>query len=310
MQDMELLHHWTISTSLTMTSDPIVRTTWRTTVPQIAFQNPFVMRGILALSALHLAHLTPSKRDLYLSLSTHHHETALPEATSVLPAINSSTCNALHIFTILTAIHTVGRPRQPEDFLVVGEHGIAKWLVLFRGIVHIIEPFEEIMAEGPLAPFCKARMHRQQQRASCIETATTNYLSSLREKVLTSLSTPEYISTYTEAIDSLSHSFNFMYSCPAQTWEMGDVFIWLFRSSGEYLHLLKEGRQEALAIFAYACVLFGKLEVYWWMEGWSGHLMLNLWRWLDEEHRGWVEWPVNEIGWRPPFELVEVEMKG
>lgn len=60
--------------------------------------------------------------------------------------------------------------------------------------------------------------------------------------------------------------------------------------------------QEALAIFAYACVLFWKMEKFWWMEGWSGLIMNNVWGWLDGEHRGWIEWPIAEIGWSPPVE--------
>jgi hypothetical protein len=65
------------------------------------------------------------------------------------------------------------------------------------------------------------------------------------------------------------------------------------------LLLLKEGTQEALVIFAYACVLFNKVEFYWWMEGWSTHLMGNIWGFLDEEHKEWVSWPAKEIGWSP-----------
>ncbi|KAG9236415.1 putative NADH oxidase [Amylocarpus encephaloides] len=310
MYDLELLHHWTISTGLTMTTDPVLRTLWRTKIPQMAFTNPFVMRGILSLSALHLAHLNPGNREFYVTSSMEHHEMALRDATTVLPQVNGENCHALHIFSILTCMHTLGRPRKPEDFLVVGEQGIAKWLVLFKGVTQIIDMFQEAMSAGPLSALIQSRVRRQRQRATCIVSMSTDYCAFLRDAIVDSPASSVDRDVYIAAIDELRDAFTFMYSIPAHSHEMGDVFIWLLRVSDDYLALLREGTQEALSIFGYCCVLFWKLEKYWWMEGWSGLLMGNIWQWLDEEHRGWIGWPVGEIGWVPPSQDVAMSVSG
>ncbi|CAG8958118.1 hypothetical protein HYFRA_00000464 [Hymenoscyphus fraxineus] len=302
MNDLELLHHWSLSTSLSMTSDPVLRTLWRTKIPQMAFEFPFLMRGILTVAALHLAYLHPERRDFYVSNSLQHHDIALSGATEVLPNVSNENCMPLHIFSILTCIHSLGRPRKPEDFLVVGEQGIAKWFVLFKGVVLIIERFSETMSTGPLAAFFHSRVRRQRQRQSCIETSTMDHLSSLRASILSAPLPPDTAQMYLDNMIELQNSFSFVYSCPSHSHELGDIFIWLFRCSDGYLVALQEGTQEALAIFAYACVLFWKMEKFWWMEGWSGLIMNNIWNWLDDAHKSWIEWPISEIGWSPPEE--------
>ncbi|KAF4630547.1 hypothetical protein G7Y89_g7593 [Cudoniella acicularis] len=260
------------------------------------------MRGILSISALHLAYLNPEKQDFYVSHSMEHHELALKEATTVLPNVTKENCAALHIFSILTCIHTLGRPRRQEDFLVVGESGIAKWLVLFRGVTEIIEPFEDVMASGLLSSLFQARQRRQNLRENCDGSGVEgNHLKELRDLVLQTTREEEMIPVYTTNIDSLQRAFTFIYTSAPHTHETGDVFIWIFRVTNEYLMALKEGTQEALAIFAYSCVLFKKMEGYWWMEGWSVQLMSNIYDFLDEEHRLWIRWPIKEIGWTPKY---------
>lgn len=101
------------------------------------------------------------------------------------------------------------------------------------------------------------------------------------------------------AISELQKSFAVAYSGVYDTLESSDVFIFLFCVSGDYLTLLKDRTQESLAIFAHFCIIAKKLEHYWWSDGWSEHLMSQIYAMLDEEHRLWIRWPMEEIGWLP-----------
>lgn len=60
--------------AFTLHTDPAMKTMWRINVPQLGFQNDFVMRGILALSALHMARYKPEKRDFYMSQAIMQHQ--------------------------------------------------------------------------------------------------------------------------------------------------------------------------------------------------------------------------------------------
>ena len=68
---------------------------WRITVPQIGFSYEFVMRNILALSALHLAYMNPAKRDFYIPQAVLQHQTAVRAAIGLLTQVTEENCAAL-----------------------------------------------------------------------------------------------------------------------------------------------------------------------------------------------------------------------
>lgn len=296
--DLEVFNNFCTSTSQSLNSNPEVRELWKTTVTQIAFQHEFLMRAVLALSALHLARNSPARSQQLYDYSMQHHQAALRQGTALLPHITAETCAAFHIFSILTGMHTLGRPRSVDEFVIVGENGITSWLVLFQGVTTIIDQFRETLIAGPLEVLFKARDERVLLRQTYGEDST-EHLSHLRSAIETTVHNEHEVQIYTKAIRGLELSYKFMYRCPAEKYETGDIFIWLFRLSDEFLDRLKAGTQESLAILAYSSVCFKKLEYLWWIKGWSNHLMSNIYQFLDEEHRQWVHTPINEIGWVP-----------
>lgn len=90
-------------------------------------------------------------------------------------------------------------------------------------------------------------------------------------------------------------------SSPPQL-EAWDVLVWQWKFSDDFARLLRgpEPEQEAVAIYSHFFVMLKRLESQWWLEGWATHLMEKAWAVLDEEHRGWVQWPIEELGWVPP----------
>ncbi|KAH9209795.1 hypothetical protein DL95DRAFT_437867 [Leptodontidium sp. 2 PMI_412] len=299
LKDIELFHHYCTSTSQSMWTNPLLRTFWRIQVPNVGLTYHFVMRGILSMAALHLAYLQPDKKDVYLPYSMHHQQQALKEVMGILPNVTTENCTALHLFSILNCCHTLGRPREKDDFLVVGHSGISQWLVLFRGVLEFIEPYQDAIDRGPLSAIISIRQQRQRERELCIFQSKGDCLGDLRRHILSNTMDESHSKIYSDNIDELEKSFIFIYTSTNYVYEMGDVFNYLLLSSHEYLLLLSDGTQQSLVIFAYACVLFHKLECFWWIEGWSFHLMNNIWQFLDEEHRQWVSWPIQEIGWWP-----------
>ncbi|KAF7863924.1 hypothetical protein EAF04_006889 [Stromatinia cepivora] len=298
LMDLEVFNYFCTTTSISINSTPEVKDLWQTTAIQIAFRQEFVMRALLALSALHMARNTPGRSRQLYDYSMQQHQAALRQGTAFLSHITVETCAALHIFSIVTGMHTLGRPRSVDEFVIVGENGITSWLVLFKGVTAIIDQFRDTLMSGPLALLFKARDERVLLREMYAED-DTEHLNHLRSAIETTVHNEDEVRIYSDAIRELELSYKFMYKCPAEKHEAGDIFIWLFRLSDEYLARLKEGTQEALAILAYSSVCFKKLENLWWIEGWSNHLMANIYRFLDEEHKQWVQIPINEIGWVP-----------
>jgi hypothetical protein len=109
---------------------------------------------------------------------------------------------------------------------------------------------------------------------------------------------------YSVAVRELKKSFRQADVCRArgETYELIDAFIWVFFMAEDLLPLLRAPttRREAVAIFAFFCVLLHRLDGHWWMQGWGRHLVAHAYDLLDEEGRLWIRWAVDEIGWVPP----------
>jgi hypothetical protein len=273
---------------------------WRVIAPQLGFVHHFVMRGILALSALHLAHSRPSHRDKFISQAIMHHQAGLIAVTPILPNITKENCSAVYLFSTVTFLLTLASPRKPGDLLVMGESGIAEWLTLFRGVQVIVSSFHEDLKSGILGPMFSLGERRSRTRDEQSESSEENHhLGLLRYVIRENVIDQHLFDIYMAAIDQLQKSLAVAYSGIYHTLESSDVFIFLFCVSEEYLLLLKDRTQESLAVFAHFCIIAKRLENNWWAEGWSGHLMSQIYALLDAEHRLWIRWPMEEIGWLP-----------
>lgn len=90
----------------------------------------------------------------------------------------------------------------------------------------------------------------------------------------------------------------------ARAWEpvdITDAFVWQFLVAEDFLPLLREPpEQEAVAIFAHFFILLKRLDSHWWLQGWADDLVSRAWHVLDQDHRLWIQWPIEELGWVPP----------
>lgn len=261
MTELELLHNYSTSTAYTLSRHPVVQSVWRVTVPQIGFSSTYVMRAILALSALHLAYYRPTQKEFYISQALLLHETALRMANPILPDITQENCSSLYLFAALTCLISCAKPRIPGDFLLVGESGISDWLILFRGTRLIIYSEIETLKSGPLGPMFSIGSRRFK----------------LREK-----GSGANDDEHDTAIHEIGKSFVAINSLESETCEITDVFIWLLGVSEEFFS-----------------VVLHRLNSVWWVEGWSTHLISSIYHALDHEHQHWIQWPIEQLGWKP-----------
>lgn len=278
--DLELLHHYVTSTAFTLHTDPVMKGLWRTNAPQIGFKHDFVMRGMLALSALHVARFKPEKRDFYIAYASQQHNAGLRTATAVLSQITDDNCAAAYLFSAFTLFFILASPRKGGDFIVLDQRGISDRLRFFRGTSFIIDSSEATLIGGTIGPMFQIGKRREAAQHHIIATEHYDPLSELQENIIKFGSDPAITTIYTEAVRLLRISFMHL---PGS--EISDVFQWVFRVSDEYLQLLRKQTQESLAIMAYFCVVLKRLDNQWWMEGWSSHLIAKVWNLLDEDHR-------------------------
>ncbi|GAB1310099.1 Sterol uptake control protein 2 [Madurella fahalii] len=347
MVDLELMHNFTTYTCTTMASDPAVRQLLRTTAVHMAVDCEYIMRSILAVSALHLSRYRPRKKDLYLERAMQHHQAASSAAIEQMTNLRAEECERLHIFSMLTVYYALGCPVNEVD-LAPESPLIPHWLRLLHGMEPILCMLEPQKYRGVLTPlfdfgrrrmtpFLKSTPPRDPSllvdvqtlvHRTCTDTDLIPIYDDMIEqlrRMLGLLLTPPRSSlgvAYAHPNDgSLSPSINvrrednLSMSTPESStsaaavaspaWnnlEAWDILIWQWTQGKDFLPLLEAvlPPQEALVIFVYCLLVLRKLENQWWVEGWANHLMGKTWALLDEEHRHWVGWATEEMGWIPP----------
>lgn len=104
--ELELLHNFTTKTHTTLAVEPSLWVFWRDDVVQLGLTCDYVMRAVLAVSALHLAYHRPDRRDFYTEAGILLHQKAARSAMRVMAAadrgIDKDQAASLFVFSMLT----------------------------------------------------------------------------------------------------------------------------------------------------------------------------------------------------------------
>ena len=114
MRDLALLHQWSVSTCYGFGDDFLDDVMpWRDHLPVLAQQFPFLMRGMLALSALHLAKNATNAhtRVKFLRTAAYHQDLALPEYRGMLLDVTRENAVPVLAFSAMLAIYSFAAPK-------------------------------------------------------------------------------------------------------------------------------------------------------------------------------------------------------
>lgn len=297
--DLELLHHYTTSTCMTLSPSPSISTLWRINVPQLACSHEFLMRGLMSVSALHIACYKPQEKDFYIEKAIALHQQALSTATTLLANVTDENCTALYLFTSITLLYSIGSPRKPLDFLIVGENDVSEWVSLLRGVRAITDHAHEIIDRGIAGPIFSVGARRDKLRDDAVANNPNQDFINLASFLSSSTTDPQDLTAYIDSINELQKSIAVLPNRNCDSFEPSDMFIWPYRVPDHYLYLLRQRAPGALVIYAHFSVLLKHLDTHWWMKDWAEYLISQIYGLLDEEHRLWIRGPIEEIGWVP-----------
>ncbi|KAH9209566.1 hypothetical protein DL95DRAFT_371997 [Leptodontidium sp. 2 PMI_412] len=299
--DLELFHHFCTSTAFTINLDPTMCRLWSNTIPVLGLRHDFVMHSILALGALHIAHLNLEKRDIFTGQAMMHHKAGLAKATPALMEFAEENASAMYLFSALTCLYTYATLRQTDESVLGGKPGVAEWIVLSRQSFSIVRMADETLQTGPLGPMFKAgeRRSRLRDQVSYDTFSGAKCLRRLSALITENTPDPRTEEAYRTAIEDLLKIFNVVFAMPMEMRESSDVFGWPFRLTDGYLELLQQPTQEALVILAYFSVLPELLGSKWWLEGFGRHLFSKIYPLINDEHLAWIQWPLDQLGWSP-----------
>lgn len=160
MLDMELLHFWTTKSVDGFIDCRDSVELFRTTVVDLAFQFPFLMHEILALSAVHLASLRPNNENIYFEASHSHVDIALALFQPEVASLGAGNCHACFAFSSTLFVHAwasqkISQPStllfKPSNLVVSPEDKVQiQWISLHRGVQSISRAVYPHLATGPL----------------------------------------------------------------------------------------------------------------------------------------------------------------
>jgi glycine cleavage system H lipoate-binding protein len=79
-----------------------MREFYRTTVVQVGLSCDYIMRALLAVSSIHLAHNREHKRDHYEAVAISHHQAASQVAIPLIGNVTPQNAQMLFVFSALT----------------------------------------------------------------------------------------------------------------------------------------------------------------------------------------------------------------
>ena len=301
MAHLQLLHHFIAVTSEALSVETIIREAWKLTIPQIALSHEFLMHSILAVAALHIAHLRPEQRRSYWERAVTHQNRALELQQDAMAKANPDNADALFSFSLLVIYFAFASPKasgsqESQEPLA----GVIQSISIIHGIRNVVPPIQQWVEEGPLAQLLSLHPGIRKSNHSFNDLDTDCYLQ--RFLVLCSTGSDmnkthefEDIEQYAAAASTLRASFLQADSVADGALKTPQIWHWACRLTPEFLQKLGNIYPIPLVIVAHWCVILAQIRQDWWVHGWVDHTMAQIKKHLSREYHEWLEWPTIKI---------------
>ncbi|KAL2043006.1 hypothetical protein N7G274_004064 [Stereocaulon virgatum] len=300
MAHLELLHHFTIVTSHTITTSSNSHV-WHATVPQMALSHEFVMHTVLAISALHIAHLRPEQRLDYRKKAAMHQGRALQLQQLAMADPTQENADALFIFSFLMVYFASASPSLVDGSAVdTPLHAAVQCIHMLRGVRSILPSVRHWVQEGPLAHLLLLYPGHIKSNPTFRDPSTAEHFS----KLLIFCSTApdlnkdtemEDVESFAAAASSLRAAYLKVESVLEDNQSTPPIWYWAVRLPSSFVQRLNERHVVPLVLIAHWCVLLSQARHYWWVGDWSDKMMGEIEACLPQEYRHWLEWPTEKI---------------
>ncbi|KAL9105798.1 MAG: hypothetical protein Q9227_009100 [Pyrenula ochraceoflavens] len=306
--DLLLMHHYTSSTWKTLSDYQEFSNLWQCVVPQEALSHVFLLHGLLALSALHLAYGdNVAKRSMYIESAVRHQDAAVTLFRRELSNINRSNCSALFAFSSLIAVFAFEFARVPgkdgttspgEQKSAVDE--IFEIIVLLRGIQAVLDTAKEWLLEGTMGLLLQSRQ-KQIDRIERLSPGPEEDVACAIDRLLARNETEAVFGTegskHRVTYQIVLHSLRLAFArAKMEPRDRGMCLIWPVTVDTEYAQLLKSKQPMALLILAHYAVMLHKIDESWWGNGWGRMVVEDVSKTLDQDWRDLLSWPLEKVG--------------
>ena len=289
IEDLQLLHHFLTVTSLLLSAHDSqeAQDLWRVHAVRLGFKHEFLLRGILAVAALHMGYLLPDRRSAYQLKASTHQEIALQSFQDTLGRVDESNCHALFTFSCLIIVMAFASPRKEDP-----QTEILHWFHLLRGCNSVLQLHWDLLRNSFLSPLLQEMSYTVTKAAHHVP--DTDRIMDLQAVCCNPAQPREVSQAYSLAIHELLKVF--IQASVVRSRGEGTVLaslVWPINLSPKFLELLAEQQAEAMVILAHYCILlhWGDEEDEWFLRGWARYTLDTIKASIGESWHESLAWP-------------------
>lgn len=295
--DRELMYHY-ITTLYCIGAREEVVDLWRTYIPQLALQTPFLMHGLLALAALHLAHTKPEESPKYLQSYDKHQSIALEKYRSILCApIEPDMADSLLALASMLSVSSMARPCVPPGAAAMHMDAIAELIIMTKGIRNVIHLAYERVRQGPLAEMLTDPPEYSETAGLVLPEPIAICFHSMKSMLVTSELVEEAREDCQIAVASLASIYmRIQRKSATADIEVGDISRWQVTLSMGYVRLIQAQSPPALIVLAFYVAAFTAVRTAWYTQDWAEKALRGISEALDSDMQHWLQWPMQQLG--------------
>jgi hypothetical protein len=257
--DLRLMYHWTTFTYSSMGVGDHMHNVLRFVLPELAFENEFLMNGMLGIASLHRQRLLPDAGNTQKQTDIYRFK-ALSSFRKAVAAVGPDSPNyeAALVMSILLVV-LCSQDYNPED----GELTIVRWVVLYRGLSAIIMLRSHTGIVGTSVFPVFKRQITELTSVPVVPTVLMNMLATINPL------DPDYeeLPYYCKILDALGMLYASLHEDGLGAKLSIRVVAWPSYGSDQFARLARENRPRALVILAYYLVFMKLVKGIWWIEG-------------------------------------------
>jgi hypothetical protein len=295
LSDLELMLQLSSKAYLALSRNEATKEVWQFLVPEEALSHPFIMLGLLAVSAIHLADAKgENMKAECMNKSLLYQHQALLIFRELLDDFNGDNAKALFAFSSILAIFYFGFLRlenviNPSSCM----DNLFRVLILSEGVQNVLRICGLSIQESNFSPiFVSASVEMKYSIPLPDEVRLAVNRLYIANTAYGVQDSGHDTAVYQEAIIILEDALNAVYRDHVLT---NAACRWAIKCPRQFLRSLQEREQMALVILCFYCVVLHRLRHIWCFEGWATVILKSTWPVLEPQRRHLAHWAATEI---------------
>lgn len=255
-------------------------------------KHPFLMHGLLASAAMHLAWLRPDEAQGYLRLCDQHQCTAISSFREQLHRVDKRNAGALFALAVLLGGAAFARmlPRVTTQSTDASEEileCIVEVITLTRGARDVLDLGAQWVYESPMR---NAVAGFEAPAHALAPAHVRERMHQLEELCISECEDGSQRNACLEALRHLRSTYDTVCTLHKDQLEIGHVMRWLVMPSPLYLDMLREHNDMAVLILCHFWILWTAFRHLWFVQDLASLTLPFLRSILADRYRSWLDW--------------------